>query len=336
VANHVVVAMSPKSFERALSLSPRTYKALTCYVAWTQSEIIDPSDTSKKLGFVQFGKGDDAVTQLTDAMCSDATNGKISPKSFQHAREDLHQSGDVALKLTGKGFRLIVRDSDKFNDVTRTATNGYAWVLSLPEFSRPARVPEMGSQQNMSPQNGESDDDSGESEVISGDSGVKTGDSGALNDNKTQGDTSLHKKNKHNKKNEPPTFSLSSKPCGQELLIWLAGQGLNLLPEQQSTVKDVAKRYSLPVLKRAATACLSGLTIGNSWDHCEKKLAANLELQAQVVLREDEKARKTQEMIVQCTANEQEKVRQELAEMERQRAEEAALVEDTLGCTENG
>ncbi len=138
--------------------------------------------------------------------------------------------------------------------------------------------------------------------------------------------------NKERKQRSNP-LSLSSnqrQDHGQEILVWLVGQGLKLVPKQQTAVREVAGRYPFSVLRRATDACLSGLDIGNSWDRCEEKLAANLGLQCEAVLKEDEKARQTQEMLARSTAHEQAKVAEELAEIERKRAEEETLIEDEL------
>jgi hypothetical protein len=130
---------------------------------------------------------------------------------------------------------------------------------------------------------------------------------------------------------------------GHELLIHLATLGLNLLPKQQMVVSQVAEQYPFSILRRAADACLTGLTIGNTYDHCEEKIAANLGLQCQVILKADDDARKTREMVQRCMRREQEKAAEELAGAERERAEEEAGIEESLPdesalavCAENG
>lgn len=134
--------------------------------------------------------------------------------------------------------------------------------------------------------------------------------------------------NREREQRTAPFSSDQKQDHGQEILVYLVGQSLKFVPKQQTAIREVATRYPFPVLKRACDACLSGLEIGNSWDHCEEKLTANLDFQCQAILRQDEESRKTQEMIARCIANEKAKVAKEFAENARKQAEEEAYIED--------
>jgi len=323
--------MSPRQLVQALLLKTSEYRMLSLFISRIHCEILDPSDPSTKLGIVRLGSKENPIYDLSDDKFAEAFS--ISANVVMHSRESLRKRGMICQKNTGRGYKLIIRNSDMFNYVARTADNGYSWIYSLPEFAsfKPG-LTRLETQEKQSHGIGDPSHENGDSDHENGDSNHENGDSGAPKAVQTKPDASLIKRIQRTERIKPQKSSLSSSSnsCGQELLIWLASIGLNLLPDQQATVKEVAKRYPLPVLKRAANACLSGLTIGHSWDHCEKRLAANLELQAEVALRDDEKARATEELVRKTYEKERARAARDLHEAEQRRHEEEELIEESL------
>lgn len=326
--------MSPEQVVAATKLKNSEYRTYCQFISKVHCEILDPSNPDKRVGIVRLGNDAAPIYDLTDKDV--AREFGTSSAIVMHNRESLHNAGLIALKQTGRGYKLVIRNSGMFNYVARKADNGYTWIYDIPEFSEYKSAPRVPETVNLTTpkgrethENGDPGHENGESAHQNGESAHESGESGEPNSLEDKGDRSLIKGIQRRKRIKPAS-SLSSKSHGQEFLIWLASLGLNLLPAQQTSVKEVATRYPLPVLKRAANACLSGLTIGNSWDQCDKKLAANLEIQAEVALREDEKARHTTELLARSTAREQANAAAEIAERERQRMAEESLIEETL------
>jgi len=64
-------------------------------------------------------------------------------------------------------------------------------------------------------------------------------------------------------------------------------------------------------------------------------IAANIKSDIIEIRRREERARQTQEALARSTENEQRTAQAQIAEFERQRAEELELIEDELGSSES-
>ena len=209
--------MSPEQFTAATQLKNSPYRTFCQFISKVHCEIVDPSDPNKKIGIVRLGTDKNCVYELTDKDLADEFG--TSPAVIMHNRESLHDKGLIALKQTGRGYKLVIRNSGMFNYVARTAENGYSWIYDIPEFSehRPApRVPKTETQpipdDEATHENGDPSHQNGESRHQNGESGHQNGESGAPNPSEDKGDTSLIKRIKGIERIKPienplPSFS---------------------------------------------------------------------------------------------------------------------------------
>jgi biotin operon repressor len=343
--------MSPRQFCAAATLKNAEYRTYSFFISRVHCEIIDPSDQNRKIGIVRLGDKQNPIYELSDDKF--AAEFGISANAVMHTRESLRKQGLIVQKNTGRGYKMIVRDSDMFNYVARTADNGYTWVLSLPEFSG-NRVSKTVIRENQSHENGDPSHENGDSGRENGDSGRENGDSGAPISMKHKGVTGLIKRIKGIERIQPPQNSSRSShtKSGQGLgakdirnivrqitkAVQKIAPSVVILPNHKARLAEeladtlLRPRPTLEELLSAATA------EANDWGSDDFKIGqgGNLLLAKLITSVEIARDRKKeyiqqQELIRICTEGEQEKAVAETQRLLEAEARETDLIEEHLG-----
>lgn len=112
--------------------------AYSLFVAWTFAEILDPSDTSKRLGIVRLGDKETPLYIVSDKMMAEAANNVLSEDAFARSRTALRASGHILTLKKQHGQYILVRDSEKNGwggYTAHTAFPRYSWVFDIPELA---------------------------------------------------------------------------------------------------------------------------------------------------------------------------------------------------------